>query len=186
MRKWISGKYALFIFAALIFGRCAEGEGIKEKPQSPFFDIKAYFQKETERLQSEQPPVKKTVTIGGEKEEQSLDQLDYEKELIVFQDSDINRTSWWDRYDIDSTFNEGQLSAISYSALNENLKTRRVELQFSNAEVQAVFIENETNSLAVNFFQQLRYLPGKGYSIYTRQKVTLSAPEEMKIEVSFK
>lgn len=186
MRKWIIGKFALLVLTAMLSVHCAEGEKIKEKPQSPFFDLKTYFQQEAERLQTQQPAAKKTVMIGGEQEEQSLDQLNYTEELTVFRDSDINRTSWWDRYDIDSTFSQGQLSTISYTALTEDLKTRRIELQFSNDEIQAVFIENETKSLTVSFFQQLRYLPGKGYSIYTRQKVTLSAPEEMKIEVFFK
>ena len=97
MRKWILGKYTLLFIAALISGSCAEKEAEKEKPQSPFFDLKAYFQTEIERLQAEQPRVRKTVMIGGQQEEKKLTRLNYEEELKVFLDSDINRTSWWDR-----------------------------------------------------------------------------------------
>ena len=123
--------------------------------------------------------------IGGQQEEKKLTRLNYEEELKVFLDSDINRTSWWDRYAIDSSLTQGQLTAVSYKAQTEDLKTRWIELQFSNGKVRAILIENESQSPAVNFFQQLRYIPEEGFFIFTRQKVTLSPPKEMKVEVIF-
>lgn len=186
MLKRIIGKWIIITAVSLALGSCQERLPEEEKPQSPFFDLKSFFQQEVDRLQAEQPSVKKIAMIGGQVEEHDFDQLNYQDELKVFLDSDINRASWWDRYQIDSTLQNGQLAAISYQALSEKLKTRSLELQFAEGKVSRVTIENQTKSPTVTFFQQLTYDPEKGYTIFTRQNVTMSPQEEMRITVAFK
>lgn len=173
---------SLFLAAACQPG--SQNAGSSEA--SPFYDLEAFFTEEVERLQTEQPPVDKTVTLDGRSEFQQLDSLDYQDELSVFQNSDINRAAWWDRYRIDSTFYGDRLQSIDYTAKSEELKIRSVRIRFEEGNVRRVEIENRTDSPTATMDQQLHYDPQSGYRIETRQNVTFSKPRAMIVEVRFR
>lgn len=152
---------------------------------SPFFDLKAFFNREIERLQNEQPRVRKTVGIDGKKETQILDSLNYVEDLNIFLQADINRSAWWDKYAVDSTLAEGKLQSIRYAAKTEDLKTRSLIIDFSGDQVRQVEIENRTDGPTARLNQHLVYKPAWGYHIQSSQKVTFSRPQEMTIDVVF-
>jgi hypothetical protein len=172
----------LWLTAACLPGH-QEPEG---SAASPFYDLESFFSSEAERLQREQPPVDKTVQLDGRSEFQQLDSLDYRDEMSVFQNSDINRAAWWDKYAIDSTFSNDRLSRIRYTAREADLKIRSVSIQFENGKVSRVDIESETDSPTAAMNRKLRYEPESGYRIETRQNVTFSRPREMIVEVEFR
>lgn len=166
---------------------CRPGHQESEGPAaSPFYDLEAFFSSEVDRLQREQPPVDKTVKLDGRSEFQQLDSLDYRDEMSVFQNSDINRAAWWDKYGIDSTFSGDQLSRIRYTAREADLKIRSVSVQFENGKVSRVDIESQTDSPTATMDQKLRYEPASGYYIETHQNVAFSRPREMIVEVTFR
>ena len=179
---WKAGIWALCFTA----WSCAGGEeGDAARPESPFFDLQEYFEKEVERLQARQPGVAKTVTFGGKTEEQRFDSLDFREELKVFLDADINRVAWWDRYSIDSVRTSGALRSIRYAALDPNLKIRSVVLDFTADSLSKVAIKLFSDSPASRFSQELIYRPGDGYRIETQQKVVLSKPEDLLVDARF-
>ena len=153
---------------------------------SPFFDLRAYFDGEIKRLQEQQPPVRKTVSIDGKPETRLLDSLRYEDELQPFLASDINRPSWWDKYTIDSTFSGGRLTSIRYQAQDSSLRIRNLLVDWQDGQVSRIRIERFSDSFTAIISQQLDYQPSKGYQLSTRQEVVLSKPKEMGIEVSFR
>ncbi len=157
-------------------------EGI---PQSPFYDLQGFFEAEVERLQARQPKVEKTVSFDQSTETERLDSINYRRELKVFLDSDINRPAWWDRYTIDSTWQDGALQSIHYQAKADDLKIRSIRLTFERDSLLAVDLELNAESAATAFRQSLHYAPAEGYRIVTRQDVMLSAAREMRVEVAF-
>mgnify|MGYP006300713847 CR=1 FL=1 len=183
-----SSRYALLVgWSLFLAAACQPGpQDAGSSKASPFYDLEGFFSEEVERLQQEQPPVDKTVTLEGRSEFQQLDSLDYRDELSVFQNSDINRAAWWDRYRIDSTFSGDRLQSITYSARSEELKIRSVRIRFEKENVRLVEIENRTDSPAATMDQQLQYDPQSGYRIETHQNVTFSKPREMIVEVRFR
>ncbi len=162
----------------------------EEAQQDPtpqvFFDIKGYFNQEVQRLNTLQPQVTKTVAINQKKETKQWTNLNYQPELEVFAQADINRLDWVDKYSVDSTFQNNRLTGIEYKALEDKLRTRHIRIQFKNGNVSNIRIENGGKNMAAGSQQELEYEPSNGYYIKSVQHTTLFKDKIFKINVIFK
>ena len=152
---------------------------------TPFFDLKAYFNQQVEHLQEEQPKIIKKVRIGESTEENALSEVDFEKELQIFQRSDINRPAWADKYEIDSTFASGKLQSIQYTAKDTSLTTRLLYIGFQEGDVNAIRVNNRTYSAIASTEQNLLYQAASGYRIESIQKTIGSDSKKVWIDVAF-
>lgn len=162
----------------------------EETQQDPtpqvFFDLKGYFNQEVQRLNTLQPEVTKTVAINGKSETKQWTHLNYQPELDIFAQADINRLDWIDKYSVDSTFQNNQLTSIEYKALEDKLRTRHISIQFKNGSVSKISIENGGKNMAAGSQQELGYEPLTGYYIKSVQHTTLFKDKIFKINVIFK
>lgn len=150
-----------------------------------FFDLQQYFTAQAAQLDGQQNVQKKT-SIDGKEEQRQVSNLNFEDELQLFINSAINRPAWLDKYQVDSTTNAtGQLTRLTYRALEDQLRTRQVDIRFDNTTVTAVHILNETDNAIAQTKQELTYEAAKGYTIKSFQDVLMSEPHRMTIEVSF-
>jgi hypothetical protein len=66
----------------------------------PAYNLTGYLQEQMVRLQQEQPPVLKSVTTKGQPTETSqMHDVDWEKELAIFQEVDLSRPALRDFYE---------------------------------------------------------------------------------------
>jgi hypothetical protein len=157
-----------------------------ETSTKKYFDLKAYFQKEVVRLTKNPPEIKKVVQVNGEREERTIDSIDFKKELSPFFDADINRAAWSDKYKTDSIFNDRKtLTQIVYTALDDKLITRKISLNFESNMMQKVIVVNNASSMVASTQQKLQYAPKEGYFIESYQKVALGKENFFLIEVLF-
>ena len=176
--SWLT--FILFLF---FFASC-EVENTNVQHQS-FFDINDFLEKEIAQL-SELKSIKKKVEINGEIDEQIVKEFDLEKDLTIFRNANINKIAWLDKYDVDSTMNNGgQLIELKYQATNPKLKTREFTISYSGKNVKSIFIKNISGNQVSDLQQNLRYDSMKGYSVESNQKVTLSDEQKLKVEVEF-
>ena len=75
-----------FLFTSIA---CLSTETTKPAKTNSFFDLKSYFKRELLSLQKVKN-VRKTIAFNGEREEQDVSNLDFSKELVLFNASDIN------------------------------------------------------------------------------------------------
>lgn len=155
--------------------------------QLPFYDLKTFFTKKTNDLSSKHRKVKKSIVFDGNIETKLLDSLNYHDELSIFINSDINKLSWADKYSIDSLVSDnGQLQTLKYTAKNENLKTKSVQVSFDGVEeVSKIEIHNLADGLVSRSEQFLTYDVNIGYQIKNIQKVSLTEEKELLITVEF-
>jgi hypothetical protein len=153
---------------------------------SPFYDLKAFFNDEIERLTKEQPNVLKRVAIQEKKEENQFDQLNYKQELQVFVDADINKVAWFDRYEIDSTQENQSLKKLTYTAKSTKLKTRIIQITFDDQQtVQEVKMVVGTENQVAGSKKELTYITNQGYKIETVQRLIGSSDKTVSLEVRF-
>lgn len=150
-----------------------------------FFDLKNYIDQEIKRLEKEQPKVDKTVAINDQIEKKQLSGLNYQRELDIFAQADINRQDWVDKYRADSTFYNSQLTEIQYIALHEDLRTRLIKVNFQQGKVAKIYIENGGKNMAAGSQQQLTYEPENGYHIESLQHIALAKDKRFRIDVKF-
>jgi hypothetical protein len=176
-----------FCVAAFSMFSCtsSDPQAQKLKNDSPYFDLKAFIDKELIRIGSLRK-IKKITSINGITEEKTLDSVDFHKELQLFKDADINRASWIGKYEVDSTYNEdGNLISLKYSANTKDLRTRYLKIEYNGSSIKEIEILNSSYSAFTNSNQVLKYSPFKGYSIESKQGIRFTDNTQIKIEVLF-
>ena len=156
----------------------------EERPQV-FFDLQSYFNGEIERLNEQKSTVQKNITLQGKQETIAKAKVDFKKELQIFLNSDINKLAWQDKYQVDSTIKNGQLTSLRYSAIDTTLRTKLLEINYQNGAVQQIQVVNSGKSIVAETHQSLSYEPQKGYSIDNEQKTLFSDGQKLQLKVEF-
>jgi hypothetical protein len=166
--------------------QATEQTSVKELKR--FFDLRAYFHAEAKRLNGVKG-LKKRVTANGKKEERVLDSLNFENEFALFEQSDINRPAWLDKYKIDTikiADDSTKAYSVSYQAKTEKLKTKELAVFYNTrGEVVELNIVNSEKSVFSDMQQTLFYKPNKKYTVSSGQKFWLSKPASVTVEVFF-
>jgi len=179
--------FIVFFIIIIFLSACQEVATPIKQADKPniFFDLKGFFQKEKARLEKINS-FKKIVSIDGESEEKTLAKLDFDNELSIFIASDINRPAWSDKYKVDSTFTENkQLKKLTYSALDNSLKTKTLSIDFKENSASHITIEKSTDNTIAQSKQSLTYDIDKGYSIQSMQTLSLSTTKTIIVNVIF-
>jgi hypothetical protein len=174
----------------LLAGGCTAEQtpvGAVKPKGKPFFDLKAYFDKEAQRLSESPMTIYKQTRVNEKTAESQTDSIDWSQELKVFRESDINRASWINKYAGDTTRTaSGQLQRIQYEALEKKLRVQRIEIEFAGDEsVAAIVLQKQNRSLIADSDQELTYRPQEGYSLVSQQKVLFSGKTEVEVRAEF-
>lgn len=171
----------------LINTSCARNEDKQNSKDQVlhFFDIAGYFAGEIDRLQADQPSVNKELTLNEKTETLEMDDIDFSDELSIFEKADINKVSWIEKYDVDTIQTTGAIREVVYTATDEKLKIRKIELSFDQDQLIHVKVFNEVNSPVLQAEQRMEYTPGSGYRIEQEQKVRFLPQKIMKVVVNF-
>ncbi|WP_299706493.1 hypothetical protein [uncultured Pontibacter sp.] len=95
------GRLRIIGFLALLLGfaACERPTPRLANGAEPAYDLTGYLQEQTARLQQRKPPVLKSVTTKGQQPETTqMDDVDWEKELAIFQEVDLSRPALRDFY----------------------------------------------------------------------------------------
>lgn len=161
--------FPLFLGFSFLVGCSSSGSTNTEGPKGPYFDLSGYMQQEIEQLQATGTVLEKTITLNGTAESQTLSDINYEQELSLFRNADINKPAWVDKYK--TATNEGDLGQLTttYTSLDSNLITQQLSIVQIGDEVRSISISRKTGSVLSSGQQELLYLPGQGYRINSSQ-----------------
>lgn len=155
----------------------------KNKPQKQYyyFDLEGFFEKEAVRLQHRNSEILKSVSHNGIREDKKLKISNWNEELELFMNSDINKAAWKTGYNIRKTGN-----LIIYNARDSSFKTRRIEIEQSpEGKVSRIRILSHVKNYLYTASDQLDYKPNEGYSISKNRKVLLLGKNNYKINGKF-
>ena len=176
---------ALFCIGSACQSPPQEPQGVAKVSAPVFFDLKGYMSQQIDGLKTSKPRVKKRVSINGKNEEQILDNINFEEELAIFVNSDINKPAWSDKYEKDSSFSGGQLQNIRYIAKEENLKTQLMQVSFAGGKVSKIELKNRASAAIVTAEETMIYTAGKGYSIIYKEIPVLAEAKNFSVEAVF-
>lgn len=152
-----------------VLAACSAPANKKQEVKPAFFELGTYMEGQIAALQSAQPKAFKVITFNGKSEEKQLDKLDYERELALFVQADINKPAWIGKYSIDSTFKQAELESLQYKAIDEALPTRHIRIDFAQNQVSRVVVREKLKSVLADTDRELIYLPKEGYQINSTQ-----------------
>ena len=175
--------YSLFL---ITFSSCIPTETNTNKKQINFFDTDAFLKQEEIRLRATPHKVSAQISVNGTVEQKILDSLNYTDAFALFFQSSINKTAWKEKYIIDSVIENGNLKKIVYTARNENLKTRRLQVDFNNKQSpENLVFDFKNTSILGDITQKLEYNAKQGIKIFNKQEILLIPNSEMIMEYKF-
>lgn len=170
----------LFIFLGLLFAGCSSSNqqnnssGVKA-----FFDLNGYITSEIDRLSDKS--ISKEIKIDGKLETLKIDDVNWEKELAVFFESDINKDAWVNEFS-----KEEKRGVTSYTTENKNIVTKKLQIvKDSNGDVNKIFITREKENLLYKSVERISYRPTFGFQILADRKIIFNDPQKIEITVQF-
>jgi hypothetical protein len=154
---------------------------IKQNGSIRYFDLKKYFTDEALRLDKQHKAILKTVNYNNQPEKKTILIKNWQREFALFIESDINKPSWRDSY-------KGVTNAdsIVYTAIDTNLRTRRISISLKANKVTEVHILNFTKNLLYQTKENLNYYPDSAYQIEKHQLVRILGANNYQIIGRFK
>lgn len=134
-----------------------------------YFDINGYFTKDIARLNKLNKPVLKTVTHNTVSESKTVHINNWELELSLFKDDDINRPAWKNSYTVID-----EDSMLIYRAKYPDLKMREMLIKKDKGKIKWILIYNKTpKNILYQTTEKLSYFPDSLYVIDKIQRVRL-------------
>ncbi len=133
-----------------------------DTPEGPlvFFDLKGFLAEEQLRLGGHSD-ISKTVEVNGQSETKQLKAYDWQAEMALLNQWDINRPAWRDQYQRD-TFLLGQQSHIQYQSLDDKLQVQSMDIWQSGPTVDSILIRTEVDNPLRTTHGRYSYKPGEG------------------------
>ncbi len=176
----------LSIFIVITLSNCSlDIEQNKRLDQPELFSTEKYFAAEKDRL-ADKRGFTKYVNFNGKEEMMKLDSLNFDQEFIPFINTDINKVIWSDQYTCDSTFTNNTLDRINCSCLNKKLKTRSLEVNIKNNEVESIRIECMLQKMLMETMEYLTYEKDAFYQIKRIQTLETGVTDSTIVKVYFR
>jgi len=143
-----------------------------------YFDLKGYVSAAAQRLNQLNPQIDKTVTINQSAEHKKLKITDWQKELSVITDADINKSAWKGLFSIRKNQN-----SISYISDNDKVPVKSLTVKYKNGKPEGVEILMETTNLLYTSRDILTFYPDSIYQVRKTQKIKLLNKKEYQVEL---
>jgi hypothetical protein len=162
---------------------CTSCEQENEVKTIKYFDIKALFTHQIEKMAKQKPVFKKEIEINSEKETKEISTIDWTKELNPFMQSDINKPAFLGTYDVIETD-----SAIEYRLKADEKKPIsliKIVKKLQNQQVVSIDISSSDENLLYRWEKHItaNFEEGnlKKYTIKGKQKILIFDEENYKI-----
>ncbi|QNK62000.1 hypothetical protein H7F33_15785 [Pedobacter sp. PAMC26386] len=161
-------RLSLFSLSILFFAACNSTASKKQNAALSYFDLKDYIAQEVKRLTLANPEIDKTVIVNKAAERKKLKIADWQKELSVFADADINKSAWHGLFQITKT-----KDAETYHSDNEKVPVKSLNIKYKNGKIYSIqLLISNTNSLYTSN-DTLSYFPDSLYEVKKMQNIKL-------------
>lgn len=182
----LRSKYAFLVLLLPLFFLmgCQDETNKAELWQGPYFSFRNYFTQQSNMHRKRKTILKKRIIKDGLTEIRNLERPNWEQELSLFLESDLNKKAWTSMYRIDSLIQENGL-IVNYTTLDSNLSVKFASILLSNDTIQEVKIESRFENFYYHSSIWLQYQTGTGYCIRGEQSLSFLKSHLFEITGSF-
>ena len=186
MNKFLCHATTIVTMVLVLFScNQAEEAQVAMDKKDTFFSLDKFFEAEEERLQSANVGLDKEISINEKEEQRLMTEVDYSREFSMFRKADINRPAWSDKYQADSTLQNGALQ-IRYTSLDPELKTQELFVMMNKeGSVEKIEVVSQTETALAGNKSWMTYEPQKGYLIKTQQENRTAETLNIEIKGTF-
>jgi hypothetical protein len=164
----------------IFFVSCKQENQITNKK---YFDLKGFSESIIKGLENKRPEVTKVWQIGNQKETKSIRDVDWNKELSLFVDADLNKRAFINSYSINET-SKGVYYKLKPT---ESLWVKSMAIEnLGEKDSKLIRIETSTSNYLFKTNSKIFMKTKNGnlheYSVYSVQKLFLSKPDTSSIK----
>ena len=149
-----------------------------------YFDNAGFFERESIRMRKLKTRETKTVQTNGTSETIRIGNVDWEKELGVFKQITLNKSSFSGKYLID-TIVSGVLKTTNYSCIDKKPPIRYLAFGDSLGKIVWIEAQSQENSELINTEMFWRFVPDSGYKVIGKQTIFGGAESSFTISANF-
>ena len=176
-------RLCVLLLVLLSFWSCNNSKTPKHKSVE-YFDNAGFFERESVRMRDLRTRETKTVQTNGTSETIQITDVDWEKELGVFKQITLNKSSFSGKYLINTVVSE-IFKTTNYSCLDKKLPIRYLAFGDSLGKVVWVEAQSLENSELINTEMFWRFVPDSGYKVIGKQTIFGGAESSFTISANF-
>jgi hypothetical protein len=157
-----------FLLLIFFLGACTASPRKEQFRAVQYFDLKDYIARESKRLAQLQPEIDKYVEVNTSAEHKKLKIADWQKELSVFADADINKSAWQGLFTLNAT---GDRKV--YQSDNDKVPVKSLSIQYKNGKIFGLQILISTVNSLYTSNDTLSYFPDSLYEVKKTQHIKL-------------
>ncbi|AEI50866.1 hypothetical protein [Runella slithyformis] len=126
----------LFLFGSLLLINCTNPADTTTAHS--YFDLKGFIEKQTTELNKRRPLVNKEMTLGDQNEKTQTNDIDWQRELELFNQADLNKQA----YQLSYTISQPNATTYLYVLKSgENLPVKTLKIEVDEISKQPKLIE---------------------------------------------
>ena len=172
-------------FILLLCSGCQSAPEQMQKNDLTYFDLKGFFEKESARLSKTSPFITKTVRVNDFSETKRIRITDWNKELEIFKDADINKNSWKGLFKITKLSDKEQYTTDSKKVPVKVLTVSYKKGSTQVNELSCLQIVVKNTNLLYNSTDTLIYYPDSLYEVKKTQNILLLSSKLYQISGKF-
>lgn len=180
-------KYLLIITIFLI---ACQHKQMKEESviaTTSYFDLADLVQTDIRNNTKNSCSEEKIINVNNQLEKKTINTLDWQKEMQLLLDCDINKPSWKGKFKVDTLWKQdSSLLSITYHTLSNKIQVKRIYIQFANDNTIAnITIDKKISSILFSNRQQIIYQPSKSFTVSSYQKAFFMNDFNSEVEIKY-
>ena len=172
----------LFLAFIIVLTACND---IKVKPEEKiYFSISPYIDTLVQELEHKNTGLKKAAQLNNSVDTNYTRDVNWENELSIFKEAEINKSSYHGKFDVDTTSRNGQ-QIITYTTEDKKIRTKYLEVTKKNGKVSSIVIRLKTDNTLYSSTQDLELIPNKGFSVEGMQNIASLSVDSFRLEGVF-
>jgi hypothetical protein len=129
----------------------------------------------------------KIINVNNKQEKQTINSLDWQKEMQLLLDCDMNKPSWKGKFNVDTLWKQDStMYSITYYSLSNKIQVKRLCVEYANNnEIATITIDKKINSILFSNRQQIIYQPGQSFTVSSQQKAFFMNDFNSEVEIRY-
>ena len=177
-----------FLYIALVFSfvSCSDLAEVYYENDRYYFDLPTFLNERIANLQKNNQWVRKHVTKDGHEHIIERGDIEWNEELDLFLDSDINRPAWRGEFKVDTIKLEREY-VVTYKTENKQIPVKNVVVTIDKDTRQCLklTVDRRTKNFLYQSDQSLYYTTGEGYIMKGKLSINYLFDSEYSIQSEF-
>lgn len=180
--------YFLSLFCLFTFS-CKPNKQNHVATSGEYFDLSALVREDINYNKAHECAEEKTVYLNGRHETRKLDTVNWDEELDILLNCDINLPAWSGKFKVDSTAttiaNPGCMQYF-YRSTDKKIPINSLTVNKDSLHrIINVIIQKQVKSILFSHRQSIEYIPRVGYSLRSEQKTNLFNSLSINVDIKY-